>query len=214
MDDIVQVFEQSTGTPCDLIIGSSGKLTAQIREGAPYHLFVSADLSYPEKLYRDGLSYEKPVVYAKGKLVLWCMDRSGVRSVADLRDESIKYIAMANAQLAPYGLAAEQVLSYYGMLDQVSTKLVFGESISQTNQFILSGAADAGFTAKSVVMSPQLQNKGRWIELPDKSYDPIEQGVIILKRNPDRLSDARKFYQFLLSDEAKNILSKYGYEVN
>ena len=133
------------------------KLTAQIKQGAPFDIFVSADMKYPQDLFESSFSKEPPWVYALGKLVLWSKGRKleSVRSA--LQDSGVQHIAIANPMTAPYGKAAKEVLVKYHLWDEIQPKLVFGESISQTNQFIQSGAADFGFTAKSIVMAPQMQ---------------------------------------------------------
>ncbi len=213
MRALTHVFARETGIECDMIISSSGKLTAQIKAGAPYDLFVSADMKYPEALYKSGFGLEEPKIYAYGKLVLWSMDRDMKPSLAILKTEAVKHIACANPKTAPYGEAAVQVLKYYGLYDLVKHKLVYGESISQTNQFIVSESAELGFTAKSVVLSPDLKGSGSWIAIDPDSYAPIAQGVIVIKRNHAEVSNALKFYHFLFSIEAKKILENFGYTV-
>lgn len=213
MKALTHNFTKETGIKCDLIISSSGKLTAQIKSGAPYDLFVSADMKYPSELYKDGLALEKPKVYAYGKLVLWTMNNHINPSLASLKMSKIKYIACANPKTAPYGLAAIQTLKHYGLYKSLKSKLVYGESIAQTNQFIISESAKVGFTAKSVVLSPKMKSKGKWIEVNPKSYSPIAQGVVILKQNKTLEADARKFYEFLFSAKAKKILQDFGYTV-
>lgn len=213
MKALTHSFAKESGIECDLVISSSGKLTAQIKEGAPYDLFISADMKYPNVLYKAGFAVQKPEVYAYGKLVLWSMDKTIIPSLAILKSKLVKHIACANPKTAPYGVATLQVLKHNGMLNFVEHKLVYGESISQTNQFIVSRSAQLGFTAKSVVLSPEMNGKGRWIELNPESYSPIAQGVIIIKRNQTEEMNARKFYDFLFSAKAKNILKSFGYSV-
>lgn len=214
MKALTHTFARESGVECDLVISSSGKLTAQIKEGAPYDLFISADMKYPDVLYKAGFAVLKPEVYAYGKLVLWSMDNSIKPSLAILRTKLVKHIACANPKTAPYGVATIQVLKRNGMFSSVEDKLVYGESISQTNQFIISRSAQVGFTAKSVVLSPEMKGKGSWIELNPAGYSPIAQGVIILKRNQTEETNARKFYNFLFSAKAKEILKSFGYSVN
>lgn len=213
MQALTHAFAKEEGIECDLIISSSGKLTAQIKSGAPYDLFVSADMKYPSELYKDGLALEKPKIYAYGKLVLWTMDPHIELSLAVLKSHGIKHIACANPQTAPYGSATIQLLKHYGLYHLLRNKLVYGESIAQTNQFIISESAKVGFTAKSVVLSPKMKDSGKWIELNPESYAPIAQGVVILKQNKSMEANARKFYNFLFSPTAKKILQHYGYTV-
>ena len=213
MEALAHSFTASTGTPCELIIGSSGKLTAQIIEGAPFDVFVSADMRYPLEIFRSGRGVDSPQVYAYGKLVLWSKDGEIEPSLEILSSEKVKHIAMANPQNAPYGIAAAQFLAHYGMDSSLQDKLVFGESIAQTNQFINTQAAQVGFTAMSVVLSPNIQGKGRWIELPVESYPPIEQGAIVLTEKGTKRESAQAFYDYLFSNEAHKVLEQYGYAI-
>ena len=213
MKELSEAFTKQNGIKCDIIVSSSGKLTAQIKEGAPYDLFVSANMKYPEDLFQDGFTTKKPEIYAYGNLVLWSTTK-GIEPGFEVLDKSeIRHIALANPKTAPYGQAAIDALNHSGLFEKVERKLVFGESISQTNQFIISGSAQIGFTAKSVVLSPQVAGKGQWKEIDANSYQPIAQGVVILKKDIPS-ENAKKFYDFLFSDHSKEILEKFGYQVN
>ena len=216
MNALKEKFEQQTQIKVEVIISSSGKLTQQIQEGAPYDVFISADTSYPQTLYSKGFGTGAPKVYAKGLLVLWSL-KEGVQPTKDLKvllANNIKKIAVANPKTAPYGVAAEQILKYYNLYDKVKDKLVFGESIAQTNQFISSQSADIGFTAKSVVLAEEMKGKGRWIDVDLKTYSPIEQAAIILKHGAETNKAAsEKFYNYLYSKTAKDILQSFGYLV-
>ena len=220
INELTTEFTQSTNIPTQTIISSSGKLTAQIQEGAPYDLFLSADMKYPNELHQQKLTPEAPKVYAKGQLVLWNYTKRIPKGEATtelyvntlLKDE-VRHIALANPKTAPYGQAAIQVLKVQNIYDTLKDKLVFGESIAQTNQFIISGAAEMGFTAKSVVLSPNVKGKGHWVDLNPSQYDPIEQGVVILNNRDHHLAEAEKFYTFLFSESARKILTAYGYLV-
>ena len=212
--EITQAFTEKTGIACEAIISSSGKLTAQIREGAPFDVFVSADMKYPTALFESGLTTAPPEVYAYGRLVLWSMVGDLTPSVEALTKEEISHIALANPKTAPYGVAAVEVLKRYTIYNQVEKKLVFGESIAQTNQFIISQAAEVGFTAKAVVLSHDMQAKGRWQEIDTALYSPLAQGVVILSNQESRLVQAQRFYAFLFSKEGQAILTKFGYAVS
>ncbi|MEZ7496298.1 molybdate ABC transporter substrate-binding protein [Leeuwenhoekiella aequorea] len=207
-------FTARTGIECELVISSSGKLTAQIKEGAPYDLFVAADMNYPQAIYEAGFAQQKPEVYAYGKLVLWSYNDESLPLLRMLTDSTINHIAIANPRTAPYGSAAIAVLNAQKLYDSISHKLVFGESISQTNQFITSGAADIGFTALAVVKSTNLKNKGNWAVIDQSLYDPIAQGVVILKKDKKSEKDAQAFYSYLFSAEGQNILKDFGYSVD
>ena len=147
-----------------------------------------------------------------GKLVLWSIKKGVNPSIDLLTDEKIKHIAIANPKTAPYGQAAVDALNHFDLLEKVEKKLVYGESISQTNQFIISGSAQIGFTAKSVVLSPKITGTGQWAPIDEKSYTPIAQGVVILKKDIPS-ENAEKFYSFLFSDHSKKILENFGYQV-
>jgi molybdate transport system substrate-binding protein len=216
MNELVKDFGNSTGIKTDIILNSSGKLTAQIKEGAPYDVFVSADMKYPQELYKSGFAIDSPKVYAYGSLVLWTT-QTGIKPSNDLgvlTSAAVKKIAIANPATAPYGEASVEAMNYYKVYNNVKDKLVYGESISQTNQYIISGSADIGFTAKSIVLSDEMKNKGTWIDVDRKAYSPVKQGVVILKHgNKTNADAAKKFYDYLFSKKAKNILKKYGYMV-
>ena len=214
MEEIISEFTKETGVKCEAIISSSGKLTAQIKEGAPYDIFVSADMKYPLDLYNDGFTTTKPNIYANGKLVLWSMIDTIKPNISLLLQKNIKHIASANPKTAPYGAATEQVLKYYQILDSIKSKLVFGESIAQTNQFITTKAAEIGFTAKSVILSPIIKNKGNWVAIDENTYTPISQGIVILKNSLTSIEKKEKFYNFLFSEKGKDILNKFGYSTS
>ncbi len=214
MNALVEAFAAQTGIACEIVVASSGKLTAQIAQGAPFDLFVSADMKYPETLYVQGLTVAAPEVYAYGKLVLWSATDAGQPSLDILTAKAIQRIAMANPKTAPYGRAAQEVITNIGQYDALKDKLVYGESISQTSQFILSGAAAMGFTAKSVVLSPDVMGKGRWIEIDPSLYSPIEQGVVMVNQHPEKLDKARLFKAFLFGEQGQSILTQYGYAIN
>ncbi len=213
-EELLKKFTDQTNIACDLIISSSGKLTAQIKEGAPFDIFVSADMKYPNKLYTSGYTCKAPKIYAYGKLVLWSMIDSIHPSIDILKSLKIDHIAIANPKTAPYGTAAIEVLKQHGVYKDVKDKLVYGESISQTNQFIISKSAQIGFTSKSVVVSPKIKGKGNWVTIDESDHSSIAQGVVILKNNAENHHKAKAFYDFLCSQEAKIILENYGYSVN
>ena len=213
MEALTQAFMTQTGIECETIVSSSGKLTAQIIEGAPFDVFVSADMKFPVKLFEKGITTSTPKIYAYGKLVLWSMYDGKLPTIEQLNNPEIKHIALANPKTAPYGVAALEVLEHHQILDQVKPKLVYGESIAQANQFITSKAAAVGFTAKAVVVSPQIKGKGKWIELDTAIYTPIAQGIVILKNDKATNEKAQQFYEFLFSEKGKNILTTFGYLV-
>lgn len=197
-----------------IILGSSGKLTHQIINGAPYDIFMSANMLYPQKLYKESLTFLKPQVYANGALVLLsAKEQDFSLGIQLLKEKYIKKIAIANKN-APYGMAAFEVLENSQLQDAVKHKLVYGDSISQTLSYTLR-ATDLGFVAKSALFTPQLskfKENRHWIEVSQKLYTPITQGIVILKR-ASKNSEALAFYEFILSTRAQKILQKYGYIV-
>lgn len=215
MMEIESAFETQTGIAVEVITGSSGKLSAQIRQGGPYDVFISADTKYPEYLFREGKGAEAPRTYAFGALVLWTLaDLDISKGPAILTDPAIQKIGIPNPQTAPYGEEAMRVLDHYQLLESVRDRLVFGESIAQANQYILSGACELGFTAKSVVMAPDLRGKGKWIELDKNSYLPIAQKALLTDYGKQRHPrESRQFYDYLFSPQGRAIFQKFGYEL-
>ena len=212
-DDLRAAFKQETGNDVRPVYNSSGKFAAQIMNGAPFDVFLSADMGYPEKLHAAGFAADAPRVYAYGALVLWTLrDLDLAQWQRVLAGPVVGKIAVANPKTAPYGAETMNALAHLQLNAALQPKLVFGESIAQTNQYIYSMAADAGFTAKSVVLSPQMRGKGKWIDLPKDAYRPIAQGVVILKHGQQmHPALARQFHDFLFSEKSRAIFQRYGY---
>ena len=206
-------FKKKTGIDIEPIVGSSGNLTAQVRNGAPYDVFLSADMSFPETLFKEGFSTKKPVVYAQGSLIICSNQDIGFENWERvLMTERIKKIAIANPTIAPYGKAAEETLMKKGILNDIKSKIVTGESISQVNTYITTGVVSVGFTTQALVKDPANKIKLYWKVIDPKTYAPIEQGMVLLKHADDK-PDAEKFYQYILSPAAKAIFEEYGYHV-
>jgi len=212
-DDLRMAFKKETGNDVQPVYNSSGKFTAQIMNGAPFDVFLSADMAYPEKLHAAGFAAGAPKVYAYGALVLWTMrDLDLGQWQRVLTEPVVAKIAVANPKTAPYGAETMNALAHLKLDATLRPKLVFGESIAQTNQYIYSTAAEAGFTAKSVVLSPAMRGKGTWVDLPKDAYRPIAQGVVILQHGQQNHPVlARQFYDFLFSDKSSAIFERYGY---
>jgi len=190
--------------------GSSGNFYAQIRNGAPFDLFLSADVQYPRNLAYDGLVREDAIfVYAAGRIAVWVPATSTFDPATALRDPAVNRIAIANPQHAPYGRAAEAALRSLGLYDSVQKKLVLGENISQTLQFVQSGAADAGIVALSLAVAPTVRGQGRYWEVPLDAYPKMEQGGVILKDSPV----AREFRDWLLAPAGRALLKQYGFSL-
>lgn len=211
LETITENFSKEAGIKTRLVISSSGKHTAQIIAGAPYDIFISADMKYPVLLHEQKLTTSSPKIYAYGKLVLWSIDTTRQLSIESLEDINIKHIAIPNPETAPYGQAALEVLQNLNYWELLKSKMVYGESVAQANQYIISGAAELGFTASSIVNSPINHKVGRWSEVPDTLYSPIAQGVVILKRT-NKAEQAQKFYEYLLSEKSMAVLRSYGYQ--
>jgi molybdate transport system substrate-binding protein len=196
-------------------LGSSGKLTAQIKNGAPFQLFMAANMKYPEALYQEGVAVTRPLVYAQGSLAyLSSRQQDFSKGIALTKDDTIKKIAVANPKTAPYGKAAVEAMRNGGVLADVEKKFVFAESISQTVSYAVT-AADIGFIAKSSLYSPKMAHfkEGvNWSDVDPKLYTPINQGIVVLK-NGEKSNEVAAFYTFMLSAKAKEILQKYGYLV-
>ncbi|MDX1666819.1 MAG: molybdate ABC transporter substrate-binding protein [Saprospiraceae bacterium] len=216
MEALETAFERESGIEIEVIVSSSGKLTAQIRQGAPYDLLISADTLYPGVLYREGYALRPPEIYAYGSLVLWSLqdDIALEGDLLFLGREDIEKIALANPLNAPYGKETIRALESKGLLSKLESKLVYGESIAQTNQYILSRACQVGFTAKSVVVSPRVAGVGQWVEVAEELYRPIAQGVVITRSGEEKYPElSRKFYTFLFGESATQIFREFGYDL-
>lgn len=212
MAEVIEEFEKIEGVKVNLVIASSGKLASQIVNGAPYDIFLSANMKFPSYVHDKGFAQKTPSVYALGALVLWSnTDTDLSLGVEILRSEALNKIAIANDKNAPYGTATKQVLERLNLLEDIKYKLVYGESISQVNQFVKTKAVDIGFTSKSVVMS-KMKGVGSWADIDPSLYEPIEQGVVITKRGQQaHPALCERFIQHLLSPSTQSLFAKYGY---
>jgi molybdate transport system substrate-binding protein len=202
-------FKQKTGIEIEPIVGSSGNLATQIRNGAPYDVFLSADMNFPEILFKEGFSLKKPVAYARGSLIICSNQDIGFENWERvLMTARIKKIAIANPTIAPYGKAAKEALQHKGIINEVSSKIVYGESISQVNTYITTGVTEVGFTTQSLIKDTKTPLY--WKAIDPQIYAPIEQGIILLK-HANGNTDAEKFYQYIFSPEARAIFKAYGY---
>lgn len=209
---IIELFQQSHDVEIDIIVGASGKLASQIEFGAPYDIFVSADTKYPNYLFELGITNEQPKVYGSGKLVLWSL-KDVEPSLTILTTPKINAIAVSNPKTAPYGELTKHVLMTLGIYETVYSKLVFGESIGQCDQYITSKSVDIGITSMASVKSNQMEGVGNWIEIDSSLYDYLPQSAVLIKTKQTHAS-AQLFYDFLFSNEVKTILRSYGYQVD
>lgn len=210
LDEIVVLFKRADpAAQIETSYGSSGQFSTQIRQGAPYDMFFSADSDYPRALKAEGYSASEVQTYGIGRLVLWASSRNiATLTLQDLRDPGIRKIAIANPQHAPYGKRAEQALKAAGVWEELKPKLVYGENIAQAAQYVQSGNAQVGIIALSQALSPELG--GSHALIPDRLYQPLVQGFIITRHggaNPL----AREFALFIAGKEAREVMSRYGF---
>jgi len=212
--EVVAEFEKQTGDRVKLTLGSSGNFYSQIENGAPFDLYFSADIRYPEKLIAGGHGVAGSLYkYAVGRIVLWAPRGSAValdKGFESLVGPSVRKIAIANPKHAPYGRAAVAALEHFKLYDAVRDKLVLGENISQAAQFVESGASDAGIIALSLAMAPTMKSAGKYWEVPADAHPPIEQGAVILKRSTNQ-EKARDFLKFLQDSVGQEIMRRYGF---
>ncbi len=204
-------FKARTGVSIDVISGASGNLSTQIRNGAPFDVFLSADRDFPQSLQQDGFTVKPSVIYAQGVLIICSTQNLNLAHWDQLLQSTlVQKIAIGNPAIAPYGKAAQQALTKTGIYEKVKGKIVFGESITQVNTYITTGVVQAGFTTLSLIkddaQKPQLYYK----LIDDKTYTPIEQAMVLLKHAKANAA-AEKFYQYILSPAAKTIFKAYGY---
>jgi molybdate transport system substrate-binding protein len=211
LDSIIGNFEKSHRSISVIpSYGSSGKLAEQIMNGAPFQIFFSADISYPEKVRAKGLASSSAFTYGYGKIVLWSRDSSVKSGIEYLRNKALKNIAIANPLHAPYGKRAEEALKYYKLYDLSKQKIVMGENVSQAAQFVYGGAAEVGIIALSLAVSPSMKAvKGYYYVIPQESYTPLQQAYILL--GSETTKEVNLFHQFMQSQQAKSILLHFGF---
>lgn len=213
LDDIKAEFiMENPEIKVNIIYGSSGNLYQQLVNKAPFDLYFSADILYPNKLDSLKLSATKPKLYATGFLVVWTSKLDTAQGYNLLRSNEVINLAIANPRHAPYGKRAVEFLKFYNLYEQVENKLVEGENISQTAQFVLSGNAEVGIIALSLAMSPTMQNAGKYILIDEKSHSPLEQAYIIVKGSETK-PEVLRFYEFVDIELARTIFSKYGFRL-
>lgn len=217
LPDLAAAFKRASGRDVRLAFGSSGNFRRQIADGAPFELFLSADAAYVEALARERWSADDGVVYAIGRLALFVPQGSPIEADPELRgvaaalsDGRLRKFAIANPEHAPYGRAARQVLMRAGLWAAIEPRLVLGENISQAAQFAVGGAAQGGIVAYSLVRSPALAGRGKYVLLPAAQHDPLVQRMALSKHAG---ATARAFYEFLQQPAARAIFERHGFEV-
>jgi molybdate transport system substrate-binding protein len=217
LKDVADSYEKKTGVTVKLSFGASGALTQQIQNGAPFDVFFSADMDYPKQLITGGQADGASLYqYAVGKLVLWVPADSPLdvehRGMDVLLDPSVKKIAIANPQHAPYGRAAVAALKHAGLYDRIAERLVLGENISQAAQFAESGNAQVGFVALAHAVAPQMQGKGKYWVVPAEYYPALAQGLVVLAHSQHK-KEAAEFVEYVKTKEVADSLRKYGFTV-
>lgn len=216
LPQVISQFEKQTGQSVRVTFGSSGNFVSQIQNGAPFDLLLSADIGYPRQLEAASLAEPGTLYqYATGAIVLWIPKGGKVdirRGLPALLDPSVRRIAIANPEHAPYGRAAVAALRSAGLYDRLQPKLVLGENISQAAQFVQSGNAEAGILALSIALTPALTEAGTYVAIPAASYPPIEQAAVVVStsRNKDA---ARDFIRFLKQPAIVTLMERFGFEI-
>ena len=212
--ELISEYETASGNQVKLTLGSSGTFFAQIQNGAPFDIYFSADIAYPQKLDEAGLTVPGSLYrYAVGRTVLWTRRESPLnvtQGFAALRQPSVKNIAIANPKHAPYGRAAVAAMEHFKVYDTVKDRLVLGENVSQAAQFVESGAADIGIIALSLALAPAMNTKGTYWEIPPEAHPPLEQGAVIVRASK-RVDSAMRFLEFLKSRQGLAIMKRYGF---
>lgn len=216
MEEITELVKQRDSS-IDVVstFGSSGQFLQQIVNGAPFDMYLSADIAFPAELVTRDLADESDRFdYAVGRIVVWTTRPDfGEPTLATLADSRVRKVAIANPRHAPYGQAAVAALEQQGLLDAVQGKFVLGENVAQAAEFVLSGSADIGIVALSLVVADPVQGVGRWTEIPSESYPRILQGGVVLRRATDRAA-ALVVRDVLVSAEGRAILARYGFTLD
>jgi molybdate transport system substrate-binding protein len=210
-NEIAAEFMKVTGHVVQSSSGSSGRFYTQIKNGAPFEVFFSADDERPKLLEDEGLGVKgSRFTYAVGRLVLWSQDPNLVKDEQILRDGTFQHLALANPKTAPYGVAAMQSMQKLGLWESLQSRLVMSENLSQTIGFIDSGNAELGFLARSQVMDPKITGKGSRWDVPENLHEPIKQDVVLLKKG-EKNPAAKALMEFMRGPQALSVIERYGY---
>lgn len=213
MDEVVKQFKLlNSQADIEVIYGSSGNAFTQISNGAPFDIYFSADITYPQKLKEARLTITEPKLYAIGRLVLWSSTKDVSKGVEGLTLAPKAQIAIANPNHAPYGKRAIETMQFYKIYDRVKPQLIYGENISQVAQFCLTGNAEVGILALSLVLAPPMACKGKYVLIDEKSHKPLKQGYVLLKQAKNNKT-AFAFAEYIETKPARDILEKYGFIV-
>lgn len=214
LEKVAVAFKKQSGIQLKVSYGSSGNFFSEIKSGAPFDVFLSADRDYPDTLDGLGKTDKGTTIYAQGRLVLWLASKTGLDPSANLdvlNSNRISKIAIANPSHAPYGRAAVAAMSHFGIYDQVKHKLVTGENVAQAAQFGQSGNAEAALIPMALAMDENLRKGGRYVIVPTDSYPPLLQAAVVLRASQNK-ADAHRFVEFLRSAAAQKILTDNGFQ--
>jgi molybdate transport system substrate-binding protein len=218
LEEVAELFRQDSGQAVKLVFGSSGNLSTQMLQGAPFEVFLSADESLTDKLFKAGISKDAGLLYATGRIALFVPNGSKVKLDEQLiglkqglQDGTIKKLAIANPEHAPYGHRAMQALQTAGVWGLAQPKLVLGENVSQAASFVSQGNAQAGLIALSLVLTPPLSTHGRYVVIAENMHQPLKQRMILIKKPTPA---AERFYGFLQQPKAQAVLARFGFVVN
>ena len=215
LDIINENFEKQSGIKVLMSTASSGKLTAQIENSAPFELFISANKKYPDYLYKKGFALSKPQKICSGILVIWSLNPDILlnKDLSGLCGQTINSLAIANPQTAPFGKAALESFKKSGIYNCLKHRIIYTENVSQISQYVLNNNVDIGITAKAIIMSKQIGKKGKWAEIDTSLYKPIDEYVLLTK-NAKNSSNTEKYLHYLFSKQVKRILVENGYRIN
>lgn len=215
LDDVAAQFEKETGQKITLVFGSSGTFLAQLLQGAPFHLFMSADEAFVFKLADAGKTRDRGQLYAFGRIGIIVPNGSPLKAdpelkglAAALQDGRLQRFAIANPEHAPYGARAREALTVLGLWEAIRPKLVFGENIAQTAQFATSGSTQGGIIALSLAKAPAVSSLGQFALLPERLHQPLAQRMVLLKDAPASIV---AFYEYLATPPAQAIMTRYGF---
>lgn len=216
LDELLPAFSKATGHTVKVAYGSSGNFYSQIRQGAPFDLFMSADMEFPEKLVKEKFALPPVLPYAEGRIVLMVPNTSAVKldeTLADLplalKEGRLNRFAIANPAVAPYGMRAQEVLQHHGLWPQLQAHLVQGENIGQASQFVTTGSAQAGLIAYSLALAPEVASRTRFVLIPKHTHKPLVQGLVLM---PNRNPAALALVDYLKTGPARAVLKKHGYD--
>jgi molybdate transport system substrate-binding protein len=218
LDELISEFHAAhPGTRVEVSYGSSGNFFAQLQNRAPFDVYFSAEVSYPRKLAAAGHALDGDVfLYAVGRIVVWARNSAPIdvaaRGIRSLLEPGVRKVAIANPQHAPYGAAAVEAMEALGVYEEIKSRLVYGENVAQTAQFVQSGAADVGILALALALAPSMQKEGRYWEIPLDAYSRIDQGGMIpaWATQPDA---ARALRDFVLEERGRGVLARYGFSL-